>query len=239
LFVNALEVFKSSQAGRLSFGFSDVDHVFPGFALGEFVVFQGHPSHWLSHLLCIRCQLPEGLGGLNSPALFLDGGNSFDLYGISGIARRHRLQPRDVLDHIFVSRAFTAYQMTSMILDKLEHMMDETGAKLVILSNLDLSYHDDDIPKTESYDLFNKLTLYLSGLASKRKAIIVATHSLHRRDSRSPFLENTLIGRAHVVFRITDSSDSLRFVLEKHPVSRFEVVEPHHRGVTLDNFFGA
>jgi hypothetical protein len=48
------------------------------------------------------------------PVTLVDGSNRFDLYGLAEFARRTaggRCTPEDLLRKIFVSRAFTCYQM--------------------------------------------------------------------------------------------------------------------------------
>ncbi|MGZ3847434.1 MAG: hypothetical protein ACXVBH_15335, partial [Flavisolibacter sp.] len=121
----------------LSLNMPGVDELFPGFAPGDFAVLYGSPSVIsLTSLLCIRAQLPTQLGGLGSNVVFVDGGNTFRLYKISRLAQLHDLNPRQVLGRIFISRAFTAYQLTSLILDKLEDTIKKYDAKLIVVSDV-------------------------------------------------------------------------------------------------------
>jgi len=86
--------------------------------MGEFAVLHGHPFiKTLSFLLSVRCQLPTNEGGLNSTTIYLDGGNTFDPYNISAMAQQYGLDPRTAFERIFVSRAFTAYQLSSLVFD--------------------------------------------------------------------------------------------------------------------------
>jgi hypothetical protein len=96
-----------------SLNIPDVDELFPGFTSGDFAILYGSPSVIsLTSLLCIRAQLPAQLGGLGSNVVFIDGGNTFRLYKIACLAQLHHLNPRQALERIFISRAFTAYQLT-------------------------------------------------------------------------------------------------------------------------------
>src|SRR5512136_2272644 len=119
-----------------SLNMPDVDELFPGFTPGDFAVLYGSRSVIsLTSLLCIRAQLPAQLGGLGSNVVFIDGGNTFRLYKITRLAQLHHLNPRQALQRIFISRAFTAYQLTSLILDKLEETVQKYNAKLVVVSD--------------------------------------------------------------------------------------------------------
>jgi len=238
--MNSLETPASSHGARLAFGLGNVDQLFPGFVLGDFGVLYGlRACLSLSLLLSVRCQLPIERGGLDSSVVFVDGGNTFDLYEVSDISQQYGLDPKAVLERIFISRAFTAYQLTSLITDRLKYAVDRFRAKLVVVSDIAGSYLDRDVPKKEAMDVINKLTVFLSRFAVDNRVIVVATHSTRRTFARSVFLESALLGRASVVVRVRDSHRVLRFALEKHPVYRLGTVEFPSGGVTLREFMGA
>ena len=101
----------------LPLGFETIDKVFPGFTSGDFAVIHGSSTvQSLLPTLCVKAQFPYQLGGLETNVLFVDGANSFRLYDISDIAQAWELDPKHVLERIFVSSAFTAYQLVSVIL---------------------------------------------------------------------------------------------------------------------------
>ena len=52
---------------------------------------------------------------LDRDAVFVDGGNSFNPYSLSRIAKSFGAEPRKVLSRIHVARAFTEYQMEALI----------------------------------------------------------------------------------------------------------------------------
>ena len=112
-------IIKSAEQKQvLSLNNQNVNQLFPGFTLGDFALLYGsHSVLSLSSLLCVRAQLPMQLGGLGSRVVFIDGGNSFKLYQIARLARLHNLNPEKILKKIHISRAFTAYQITSLILE--------------------------------------------------------------------------------------------------------------------------
>jgi len=62
----------------------------------------------------------SGYDGLCSSVVFVDGGNSFSPYLIGDVARGYRFEPRNVLERVYVSRAFIAYQFSALVLEKLE-----------------------------------------------------------------------------------------------------------------------
>ena len=194
--------------------------------LGDFVVFQGSSSiQSIVNLLCVRAQLPYQIGGLETNVLFADGGNTFRLYDISTIAQSYELDPRAVLERIFISRAFTAYQLTSLVLEKLQKAIKIYDSKLVILSNFAQLYLDKDMSRKESQEIFIQLTSYLSNFAKKNQVIIFVTHPLFSWSKQSKFYKEVLCGRANIVASIRKHNRRPNFVLEKHPQFNLGKVE--------------
>jgi len=223
----------------LSFNIENVDDVFPGFSLGDFAVLYGSPKILpLSLLLCVRAQLPHQLGGLRTNAVFVDGGNTFRLYDASYIAQLHELYPKDALERIFISRAFTAYQMTSIVFDRLQTAVTKYNSKLVIISDIAGLYLDKDVPKNEAKEVFNQLTVYLSNFARTRRVIVVATFFPHSSSKLNAFFREMASGRANVVASVRESKHSQQFILEKHPVFSLRNTCFPSENLSLTKFMG-
>jgi len=213
-----LSVLAAEKVRRLSLGVPVLDDVFPGFELGDFAVLYGHAVSFIVFDLCVRCQLPPNKGGLGSSVVFVDGGNSFDPYLVSEIARGYGLDSRSVLEKIYVSRAFTAYQLSSLILEKLEPFLKRRRSKLLVVSDVTSLFFDRDVPKTEAEDLFMKICSKLSDIAAKKKSIVVASYFPERRYKRGVFFEAVLYGRSNVLVRFKKRGKILSFILEDHPL---------------------
>jgi len=226
-----------SSQSRLSFNIENIDDLFPGFALGDFAVFHGSAAALpLSALLCVRAQLPYQLGGLETNVVFVDGGNNFRLYDVSYIAQLHKLNPTEVLERIFISRAFTAYQMTSLVLDGLQNAVEKYNSELVIISDIAGLYLDKDVPKREAKDVFNQLTVYLSNFAKEKHVIVFVTYLPHYPSKRNIFFKAIVSGRANVVASIIQSKHGQQFVLEKHPFYSLGRINFPSENLTLTRF---
>jgi len=204
---------------RLSFGVKVIDDLFPGFEGGDFAVLYGDAASSMLFALAVRCQLLVYDGGIDSASMFIDGGNSFRLYDVSEIAQFWKLDPMKTLQRIFISRAFTAYQMTSIIMEKLEETVEKYDSKLVLISDIVDLYLDKDVPTEESKIVFTRVVDSLSKLAEKHKLIIVSTFHKHRNLGRSAYFNAVLCGKANAVIAIKKFKESSghRFILEKHP----------------------
>ena len=224
----------------LSFNMKNIDTLFPGFILGDFALMYGLPSVLpLSLLLAVRVQLPYQLGGLEASTIFVDGGNTFQLYRTSRIARVNGLSPRKVLSRIFISRAFTAHQMTAIVLEKLEETVKRFDAKLVILSDFTGLYLDKDIQPEEAKSVFGHVVTYLSRFAEEAKVIVLATCLPHYYSRRNAFFHAVACSRSNVTVSVRKKQGSCarqQFVLEKHPLFRPGSVDFPSENLTLNDF---
>jgi len=212
-----MSILASKTVRPFSLGFSVLSDVFPGFRFGDFAVLYGNAASFISFLLLVRSQFPFEHGGLDSPAIFIDGGNSFDPYTIADIARGYGLDAREILEKIQVSRAFTLYQLSSLILEKTYSALRKNRAKLLVVSDVSSLFFDRDIPKTEAGELFMKVCNKLSQTASEAETVVVATYFPETQSKQGLFFEAVLFGRCNVSVRMRRQRNGLNIALEDHP----------------------
>jgi hypothetical protein len=216
-----------------------VDELFPGFVLGDFAVLYGSRSVIsLTSLLCVRAQLPQQLGGLESTVVFIDGGNTFRLYNIVRLAQLYQLDTQKVLGHIFISRAFTVYQLTSLIMAQLEETVKTYNAKVVVISDIAGFFLDTGVPAEEAQRIYSQITAYLSNLANKHQIIIVATYLPCQNSKRNLQLQEVTRSYASTVLCFTKTSYARKVALEKHPSYRLGIAELPSENRPLTDFFG-
>ena len=212
-----MPVLSAQKMRPLSLGVSALDDIFPGFEGGDFAVLYGDAASFISLLLCVRAQISPEKGGLGSPVVFVDGGNSFSPYLTAELARSHGLDSRTALENVYISRAFTAYQLSSLILEKLEPCLKSKKAKLLVVSDISTLFFDKDIPKTEAKDLFMKICEKLSDIAANKQVATIATYFPDKRLKRSMFFEAVLFGRSNTIIKFKRKGKILTFILEDHP----------------------
>jgi Rad51 len=227
----------TSSPELLSLNMRNVNKLFPGFQAGDFALIYGSNAiQIIATLLSIRAQLPTQLGGLASNVIFIDGANSFRLYQTTRLARLCNLDPNQVLDHIYISRAFTAYQVSALITSQLEEATKKYSAKLVIISDIAAYFLDEDITEEEAQRIFSQITNYLSNFAKEKQIIILATYLPHPQTKRNTLLHASNYSKANVVLALKKTSHARQFILEKHPTQSLGLSEVPFEDLTLDDF---
>jgi len=164
-----------------------------------------YTCHDLSERLCVQAQLPESRGGFNTSVIFIDGGNVFDPYLIADYSRRYGVGIGHVLRNIKVSRAFTSYQLTSLIMEKLPLALKTYGSKVVIVADISRLFQASDMEEKDARRTFNKLSIFLSNLARRENILIVATCLHPGTTRRPPQLETYLVSRADMCIDVPES----------------------------------
>jgi hypothetical protein len=224
----------------LSFGIQSIDQTFQGVKPGNFtVLYNNSICKNLVFRLCVRCQLPEEKGGLDSSAIYVDGGNSFNPYDISSIAREFGSDPKSTLERVFISRAFTAYQLSAIISETLEDALKRYKSKLVLISKITSLFLDRDVPAKEALEIFKKMILHLTDLALKRNIIIVATCSNDEPSKRQVVLESILFRIADKTARFTETKGRLQLSIKNRGSSESVTVEVLRDEATLEKFVEA
>jgi len=224
----------------LSLNIRNVNDLFSGFELGDFAVLHGSNSvQSLVSLLCVRAQLPSQLGGLGSDVVFIDGGNTFNPNHVDRLARLHQLDPKQTLERIYLSRAFTAYQMTKLILEKLKETVKRYNAKLVIISDIAGLFLEEDVPEDEAREVYNQIMAYLSNFAKENNIVLIATYPPHEETERNSFLQTVTRGKANVVISLNQTTYEREFILEKHPRHILGDAELPSETLTLEHFITA
>ena len=211
---------------KLAFSIPEVDGLFPGFKAGDFAVIHGPQSITsLVTNLCIRAQLPQQLGGLESKVVFVDAANSSALPDFLEATELQHLDSKAVLANLVSMRAYTAFRLTSLITEKLEEAVEASDAKLVVVSDVVNPFLSEVVNDQEAKAVYSQIMNCLAGLARKHKIIVVATCLPHGNDARNSALQEITSARAKIVLRFTKTAYTSEVELEKHPTYMLGVAE--------------
>ena len=97
-----------------------------------------------------------------------DGGNRFDGYFVARLARRLSSNPREVLERIRLSRAFTCFQLAQLIENA------TASAQPLFVLDLLTTFYDESVPLRDSERLLSTAIAHLKRLAAVGPVIVGA-----------------------------------------------------------------
>jgi hypothetical protein len=127
-------------SSRLTFDIEKIDSVLK-LTAGESVCIvaanEKYPNILITRL-CVRALMSNRQGGFNSSkVIFVDAGNTSDIYQCVNFARQYGLNIKKVLQSIVVSRSFTIYQLANMIINELPKVIEQFAeTRVIIISDL-------------------------------------------------------------------------------------------------------
>jgi hypothetical protein len=155
----------------------------------------------------------------------IDGANRFSPHAIATIARRHRIDPEEMLNRIFVSRAFTCYQMESAVTDRVPAFLAHHDCSLLIVFGpLDLFY-DEQAPMRDVHRGLQHMLDTLDVLKKRGIAILVTSQHIPVPYGRG-HLFSSLKTNADTVYRLDLGEKYFALLMEKTN-SKFEVLNPN------------
>ncbi len=184
------------------------------------------------HMLCI-----QAVSQFDEEVVWIDGGNAIDPYAISSMCKRLRLDKREVLSRVNVSRAFTAYQLVSLIDEKLEEQVERSVPSVVMISSITDMFLDKDMKWMESHQLLKRCLESISRTTKAHETITVITNRAQRQLRPSLGLATLLYERSDRIVQMRTRRDGMLFRLPKEDCEVVSSPVPWNQ-MTLDEFRG-
>jgi hypothetical protein len=172
----------------------------------------------------------EGVGGISSyvagwmagegiDVIVLDGANRFDPYMVSTFAKRASFSPEGLLKRIRIARAFTCYQMTALVEEKLISLLKkkERAAPFpsprVLLLGPATPFLDEDVSEREVRPLFEKLLRKVEEMARDGVSFFFFQPSVP--PTSRAYLARRLFQISDLVWKISLENEGAKLILEK------------------------
>lgn len=189
-----------------------IDTLIGGLTSDAVTLFRGSDLPLLiAEKYCVRVQLPENLGGLDSRALFIDAGNSFDIYLLTSIAREYELDFNRTLNRIIISRAFTPYELLQLVCKDINEVFDTYNTQLLVINDI-FNLFTQDFDVDESRKIIQKLGIAIRRISQTRHVPIVITDN-----SRLSYFDFVFKDYCDIITEFDAGEYQIRARLVKHP----------------------
>jgi DNA repair protein RadA len=191
-FEKATKVYeRRQQIKKISTGSKNLDELLGGGfetqAVTEFHGAFGSGKTQIGFQLAVNAQLPEEQGGINGNCVFLDAENTFRPDRIKQIAESKGLDPKKILENIFVARCYNSdHQM--ILAEKVGEMIKEKNIKLVIVDSVTSNFRADYTGRGELAARQQKLNRHLHTLQRLSDVYNVAVYITNQVMSRPDIL---------------------------------------------------
>lgn len=130
--------------------------------------------------LAVNAQLPEEDGGLDQGVIFIDTEDTFIPKRVKQMAEARNMDPDEVLDNIFVARAYNSDHQI-LLGDKAQDIMKDNEIGLVVVDSLTSQFRSDYVGRGQLAERQQKLNEHLhtlQRLANTHNAAVVVTNQV-------------------------------------------------------------
>jgi len=207
-----------------------------GFEMGLVHLFYG--SRCLNEDLlraAVQVQLPEERGGINSPTIIIDSANMIRIDKLTDLSFELGLEPEDVMDRVYISRAFNSSQTYELVMNQLDQFFERAPARMLIVAGLPDLYITEGLTGEGLQQLSHMATRLMAFTLSRGIVTLVSAPS----SPKSPDLPaggKALASCAQVHVNVAESAAYFKYTLAKHPqypVRRASRSKPVSFGTTL------
>jgi hypothetical protein len=156
----------------LNTSIASIDDIIRGFRPST-VTLLDSDTRYASELLHILCV--QALAEFDEEVIWIDGGNAVDPYVISALCKRRGLDSRELLSMVNVARAFTAYQLASLVDGFLDKETRESAPSTIIISSISDMFMDKDVRRSEAHQLLRGCAKEIGRVTRESEAITVVT----------------------------------------------------------------
>ena len=218
----------------ISTGLPRLDPILSGFKAGTVSLIEGnHP--FISELLSLLAI--NSVTHLEKPVVYVDGGNSIDLYLIATLARRSGVKPARLLPQILAARAFTAYQLDTIISDRLDAVLDQAEPGLLVVACITDLFMDRAVADKEALAMLTRCVSRIATSTLDRRLITVVTKRRRAPSSRALAFDDILMKLAEERISVERRKKGVRLhqhtrgtLMDYVPLSIYQT--------TLDEFIG-
>ena len=172
------------------------------------------------------------------PVTLVDGTNRFDVYYIAEFARRYATmpsggrpgKPEDLLNRIFISRAFTCYQLEATITERLPAFVRSTGSPVVIIFGLLDTFYDEQAPLFEVKASLQRVIAALHSLKREHVSVLLASLDVRPASAERGKLFPTVAAAMDRVFFVTEEEGRQRIVCERVATEKRKALKDSIRG---------
>jgi len=222
---------------RMSTGITAIDELLGGgLESGITHLFYGDRSLHNDLLkIATHAQIPEERGGLASPTIIIDSANIMKIEKITDYSFEFELEPEEVMDNIYITRAFNSSQTYDLIMNQLESFFERVPARFLLITGLPDLYIGEGMTG-ESAQQITHMATKLMTFTLKRGIFTIITAPESERAPQSPAGGKALASCAQVHVQVEEQKSYFRYTLAKHPnlpVRRTSRPKPVNFGTTL------
>lgn len=193
--------------------------------------------------MTVHTQVPEDKGGIGTPVIIIDSANMLKIEKMTDFAFEFELEPEEVMDNIYITRAFNSSQTYDLVMSQLDEFFQRVPARLLLVTGLPDLYIKEGMTGEGAQHLTHMATRLMT-FTLQRELFTVISAPPADKNQNVPVGGKALASCAQVHVQVDEQKSYFRYTLAKHPnlpIRRTSRSKPVSFGTTLplSHFIGS
>ena len=164
----------------------------------------------------VRAQMPKETGGTGAPVIVIDSANMIKIERITEMCYELELEPEEVMDRIYITRAFNSSQTYDIIMNQLDSFFSRVPAKALLVPGLPNLYIEEGLTG-EGLQQISHMASSIMKFTLQRNLFTMVSAPPSPKSNNSPAGGRSLASNSQVHIRVEKSKSYVRYILAKHP----------------------
>jgi len=161
-------------------------------------------------------QMSNERGGTGAPVILIDSANMIKIERITEIAYELELEPEEVMDRIYITRAFNSSQTYDIIMNQMDSFFSRVPARVLLVTGLPNLYIEEGLTG-EGLQQISHMASKIMMFTLQRNLFTLESTSTSPKSKNVPAGGRSLASNSQVHIRVEESKSYVRYILAKHP----------------------
>ncbi len=203
---------------KISIGVNAIDNLLEGgIEAGLTHLFYGDRGLHNDFLrFAVRSQMPKERGGTGAPVILIDSANMIKIERITEMAYELELEPEEVMDRIYITRAFNSSQTYDIIMNQMNSFFSRVPARVLLVTGLPNLYMEEGMTG-EKLQQMSHMASNIMKFTLQRNLFTLVSAPASPKSKNVPAGGRSLASNSQVHIRVEESKSYVRYILAKHP----------------------
>jgi len=161
-------------------------------------------------------QMKEEDGGTGAPVIIIDSANMIKIEQITEVCYEIELEPEEVMDRIYITRAFNSSQTYDIIMNQLDTFFARIPARTLLVTGLPNLYIEEGLTG-EGLQQISHMASKIMKFTLQRELFTMISAPSSPKSKNAPAGGRSLASNSQVHIRVEESKSYVRYILAKHP----------------------
>ncbi|TFG32689.1 hypothetical protein EU527_09645 [Candidatus Thorarchaeota archaeon] len=183
----------------------------------------------------VHAQMPEERGGTGSPVILIDSANIIKVEQLTDISYELELEPEEVMDRVYITRAFNSSQTYDLIMNQMDGFFRRVPAKVLLVTGLPNLYIEEGM-SGENLQQISHMISKIMTFSLRRDTFTLVSAPSSQKNKNFPAGGRSLASNCQVHVHVEEANSYMRYTLAKHPQFPIRTVSramPKNIGGTL------